>query len=635
MLLDLRAYSWCRIGLFALIFGCNSSLPVVDACTSLDDVTCSAQSVAGMSASTAGSGGAGETSAAGAMSTAVPDASQSDGSRPTPTMEDGEPGADDDAGAPDPPVIAPSDRDPNALVGKTTPLAVMAGMYAKGHENELYGTDLGWAFKHEGKLWVLFGDSWRTSQVVVTLFADDSFAQISLDDYPNGDAVDAWVRAHPAAAGTPAWRAAGPEMDVAVMSGAGSAFAPTTVWRDGTQLYTGPAQTPMAGFSNARSDSGSGAFGVFFRYAHVECNAGACPNGFECDTGLGREPLEVFSPPCVVGGASATCLAGAGFCQDRSSSMYDAKTELGRTKSVVVRQEVGSALSSNPLRFDTQAWDTHRFFNLTARTIEDFDPARPSGEGNDYRTAEGAAPERDGVFMWGRPHFAGIGSEGRDAELYFAWVPMPVRDASAHFEWKPRFFAGLEPDGTPRFVEREVDSVPLDLDAAKSGEQPDEPLDVVGQMSISWLPGLKRWVMFYGGDIAESFFGSIFRADAMKIRHDPRGALYARFAEQPWGPWTRPRPVLTAGDRNHDAEAVDQYAPGGLLYHDRCKDPSCAGNDMSQLGNTGVLYASSIVEPWTITRPDSTDLYWLLSTWNPYQVVLAKTTLTPGDITRD
>jgi hypothetical protein len=39
------------------------------------------------------------------------------------------------------------------------------------------------------------------------------------------------------------------------------------------------------------------------------------------------------------------------------------------------------------------------------------------------------------------------------------------------------------------------------------------------------------------------------------------------------------------------------------------------------------LYGSNIVDVWTTAHADTTDLYWFLSTWNPYQVVLMKTTL--------
>jgi hypothetical protein len=40
-----------------------------------------------------------------------------------------------------------------------------------------------------------------------------------------------------------------------------------------------------------------------------------------------------------------------------------------------------------------------------------------------------------------------------------------------------------------------------------------------------------------------------------------------------------------------------------------------------------VLYGPSIIDPWTTHHDGETDLYWFVSTWNPYQVVLMKTTV--------
>jgi hypothetical protein len=41
-----------------------------------------------------------------------------------------------------------------------------------------------------------------------------------------------------------------------------------------------------------------------------------------------------------------------------------------------------------------------------------------------------------------------------------------------------------------------------------------------------------------------------------------------------------------------------------------------------------VLYAAAIIEPWTETREaGAVDLYWAVSTWDPYQVVLMKSRL--------
>jgi hypothetical protein len=44
--------------------------------------------------------------------------------------------------------------------------------------------------------------------------------------------------------------------------------------------------------------------------------------------------------------------------------------------------------------------------------------------------------------------------------------------------------------------------------------------------------------------------------------------------------------------------------------------------------NNGVLYGANIVDPWTTERSNAVALYWYMSTWNLYQVLLMKMTLT-------
>ncbi len=130
------------------------------------------------------------------------------------------------------------------------------------------------------------------------------------------------------------------------------------------------------------------------------------------------------------------------------------------------------------------------------------------------------------------------------------------------------------------------------------------------------------------------FSNPIFREDVSKVQHDPLGSLFVRFAEQPWGPWTAPRPFLAAGHVASEAEPIEQYAPGGILAHEKCRGPDCARYDPAYLldwgnNNNGVLYGASIIDAWTTARGEQTDVYWFVSTWNPYQVVLMKTTFSP------
>jgi hypothetical protein len=406
--------------------------------------------------------------------------------------------------------------------------------------------------------------------------------------------------------------------------------APSRLRQDGVVLDSAIGLVPEAGFSNARRDDSSGVFALFYRNEPVSCdNEGSCADGFECDRGLGycfsADPL---SPPCVLGTTSCTCLplASGGLCQDRGSSVYDASSERGRLQAVVFDHAVGNVVRGDEPNFATQRWPTNRFYNTALRTVNDFDPTRAAGSGNDYSVADGQAPEREGVFMWGRPGFGGIGAQGRDAQLYLAWVAMPSYDVSGHFAWQPGYFAGLDDAGRPRFVERQVDAQALDLDAATSGEQPQEPLDIVNQMSVSWVPALRRWIMLYGGDLDGGLVPPLFGSDVPLLRHDPYGAVQLRSAEHPWGPWTAPQRLMLAADSG--LGAVDQYAPGGPLHHPDCNRGDCTpGDGLFTQYDRGFFYGANIVDTWTTARDTSVDLYWFVSTWNPYQVLLMKSAL--------
>lgn len=541
-------------------------------------------------------------------------------------------------------------------VGETEPLVVLAGNYGPRLPG-LYGTDLGWSFKHGNKLWMLFGDSWGEREryfigAPVTL-SDDALGFISLDEFGDGDSVEAHIRSNPLFAEL-GWRAAkAPEqpspdeadralLQIAPREGA----QPIQLWGGGwAAMNMGPGLTPLTGFSNARRDEGAGAFGIFFRNAHKTCQNGACSNGFSCDTGLGRcvRKGEIFanslSMACVIADVQAqqvkrddcfSCAPVGGICQDKKSSMYDT-TPRGRVSAVVVTHEVGSALGSNNLtadpivQFNTRPWNTHRFFNAMARTVNDFDATRAEGMGNDYTSADGIDTAREGVFIWGRPHFGGLTKERRDVQLYLAWVPMPAYANNGNFGWTPKYFAGLDAQGRPRFVDREVDSVALNL-SGPAEEPSREELDVVGQMSVSFIPSLGRWVMIYGGGLSQQFGELIFGSDWSKELEN--GALQVRSAAHPWGPWTAPKPLLVPGDPDR-AEGL--FAEGNILHSPSCVGAGCVVSEAAW-SNPGGLYGPNIIEPWTEPRSGAVDLYWNLSTWNPYEVVLMKTTLRPSDL---
>ena len=121
-------------------------------------------------------------------------------------------------------------------------------------------------------------------------------------------------------------------------------------------------------------------------------------------------------------------------------------------------------------------------------------------------------------------------------------------------------------------------------------------------------------------------------------------AVQIRFAEQPWGPWTPPVPVLAPGAPDRPSTP---YGPGGVLFHEDCEDAPgapCAKSDPKRplsgflpgclsvpfFHDRGRFYGTNLIAEYT--RPDGdggVDLYWNISTWNPYGVVLVRTKLRP------
>jgi hypothetical protein len=92
----------------------------------------------------------------------------------------------------------------------------------------------------------------------------------------------------------------------------------------------------------------------------------------------------------------------------------------------------------------------------------------------------------------------------------------------------------------------------------------------------------------------------------------------------------------------------DAYGPGGLLFHPLCRDSGgavCAPSDPTRpvdvffpgcprLGagfDTGFFYGPNVIDAYT--RADGAggaDVFWNVSTWNPYGVALLRTNVRPS-----
>ena len=125
----------------------------------------------------------------------------------------------------------------------------------------------------------------------------------------------------------------------------------------------------------------------------------------------------------------------------------------------------------------------------------------------------------------------------------------------------------------------------------------------VGEHSVTWNVPLGVWLMLYtcGGSEVE-----------------------ARTAPQPWGPWSAPTVILSA---------IQTPNLDCTLFWDPKGGP--CPNRLSEQGpglTFGYLYAPYVMTRYTQTvaaAPPvrSAQIYWLVSTWDPYQVTVMQTTL--------
>lgn len=527
-------------------------------------------------------------------------------------------------------VLSTSVRAP--LVGRlATPAAGQANI-------GFYGTDLGFTMKHEGQLRILFGDTWANATGIgVDPATDDTQGMICLQAsgcpagvpvFPNGDAVDLYIDLHPPAFGELSWQREGPPVVFPVSQGK---VAPIKLFRgpNHTALVSGPFLTPGAAFSNARTGGDSAAYALFGQPGNMACTAAhTCAGGLTCDPDIG-DSGNPLAPRCLRG--ETGCTVGNGYCTDPTSPVrffpYDARTV--RLLRVVFNVEVGNADPSQPQQYFTQQWFTNKFTLPTTTTVNDFEKTRPVGSlFNDWRPPSGSTTEREKVFMWGRP--GPIGPQGFGF-LYFAFADMPKLKADGSFSWAPQYYAGTFLN-VPQFSPNQSDAVPLPLNLDGS---PFEQFDIINQMSVRWVDPIKKWVLIYGGDLPSGLLGPVVSAVA---RRDPSASVHVRFASQPWGPWSPPQTLAVGGNPFVPLLGTMSQA-GGPIHNDLCLGFDCSPHEtafdippasLTPIGQPGGFpYGVNLIEEWTmpyprIGLPVAADIYWLVSTWDPYQVVLMR-----------
>jgi hypothetical protein len=157
-----------------------------------------------------------------------------------------------------------------------------------------------------------------------------------------------------------------------------------------------------------------------------------------------------------------------------------------------------------------------------------------------------------------------------------------------------RYFAGLDATGAPTWRENESDAKPI----VQNG--------TLADLSVTWCKDLRLWLMTYDR-----------RAPV------PPGIAFS-YSRTPWGPWSEPQVLFNM---------VRDGALGKFIHNPRAKpDDGLAGpvigkGQADPAAVHGAAFAPYVVERWTKVRGSELDLYYVLSTWNPYVVVLMKSRL--------
>ena len=243
------------------------------------------------------------------------------------------------------------------------------------------------------------------------------------------------------------------------------------------------------------------------------------------------------------------------------------------------------------------------------------------------------------MLVWGRPGFRG--EKGRQSQIYLLAHRLPIkRHRTGAGNFRPWYYAGVRKrTEQAHLVAQQGKAKPLPLDGVVGGS-PVEEQPLVNQFTVSWVGGsIRKWVMLYGGNI-----GDYPPADPAHDRPgEGPGSVRIRFADHPWGPWSPAKPHLLEGSptevgtplgpgRRAVPPALRRSARRALRPSDEIR-PIDFFLNCFPFGKTfdhGFFYGANIIDAYT--EPDGAggmDIYWNVSTWNPYGVLFLKTNLQP------
>jgi len=210
--------------------------------------------------------------------------------------------------------------------------------------------------------------------------------------------------------------------------------------------------------------------------------------------------------------------------------------------------------------------------------------------------------QRLGILVFGVPRY-------RAGVPYLAQAPFETFADPA--TW--RFFTGRAADGQPRWAtltewqERTGAAPSRNARSPIGWKPPGEPeiLDpatnaehCIGEFSVTWNRPLRMWLMLYNCP----------------------GGIEARIAPAPWGPWSTPTNLL---GKDEDVGCRLIMIPAGCGN----RRDFWPGKQTDGKHVAGGFYAPYVLNRYTTAAGDSSTIYWLVSSWNPYEVAVMRSTL--------
>jgi hypothetical protein len=181
----------------------------------------------------------------------------------------------------------------------------------------------------------------------------------------------------------------------------------------------------------------------------------------------------------------------------------------------------------------------------------------------------------------------------RASDVYLATIPASSFDTGAG----TRYFAGLV-NGQPTWSSSESAAVPVV--AEKGGPS-------IGNVSVVHSSTLGLWLMTYDGG-----------------RQSPSAAgVYFTYAKDPWGPWAEPQLIF---NQKRDGATGKFVHDPSITPNDGLNGPTIGGNDPRT--TPGGTYAPYMIERFTRVSGSTLSIYYALSTWNPYTIVLMRADFT-------